>query len=61
MGLTHPHGDRCYGRALDKGHRALVIHAQKSMPGLLYTVHPVERHQLHTELVGKEVDLGLNV
>ena len=49
------------GLVLHQRDGAFVIQAQEAVEGVLDPVHPVERDQLHAELVGEELDLGLDV
>ena len=54
-------GNICDVGVADKRDRALIIEPQETVPGVFHTVHPVQRLQLHAELVRKKLDLFLHV
>jgi hypothetical protein len=61
VGDAHLHFDALDLWVADKGDGAFIVQAQKSVPGVFHTVHPVQRLQFHAELVGKELDLAFHV
>jgi hypothetical protein len=46
---------------VDKCNGALIIQTQKPVPGVWYTMHPVQGLQFHAQFVGEELNLYLHV